>query len=224
MKTILLTCLLMVSFLVPVSATPSTLIWIPSTDIQVQDKLHFGIDYYFTPQPMKDGETTGAFVNPTYGLTWGYKNVEFGIDYVGGQNDPFYLNAKVKLMGKKPTDLNLVAGVYNLGTTSATNSEVKYVMGSVATKDGTRFTLGYGFGRKEVLGDDHDMIMAGIDKQISDKWWLGVDYQGGRSTLGALSLGAAYSFSPNTSVLVGYSFYNNKDFKNTITVQLDVNF
>ena len=224
MRTLLLTLLFLVTAVLPVSATPSTLIWIPSTDIQAQDKLHFGLDYYFTPQPMKEGETTGAFVFPDYGLTWGYKNIEFGIDYIGGQNDPIYLNAKVKLMGKKPTDLNLVAGVYNVGTTTLTNQEVKYVLGSIATKDGTRFTLGYGFGRKEVLGDDNSMIMAGIDKQLSDKWWVGVDYQGGKSSLGALSVGAAYNFSPNTSVLVGYQFYNNKDFKNTFTVQLDINF
>lgn len=224
MKTVIVTGLLMMSFLVPVSATPSSLIWIPSTDIQTQDKTHFGIDSYFTPQPLKAGETTGAFTTPDYGLTWGYKNFEFGIDYIASQNDPVYFNAKVKLLGKKATDLNLVAGIYNVGTTSATNSEVKYVMGSVATKDGTRFTLGYGFGRQEVLGDDHNMIMAGIDKQLNDKWWVGVDYQGGKSSLGALSVGAAYNFTPNVSLLVGYSFYNNQDYKNTITTQIDINF
>ena len=224
MKTLIMVCLFMVSFLSNVYATPSTLIWIPSTDIQAQDKMHFGIDYYFTPQPMKAGESTGAFVNPDYGFTWGYKNVEFGVDYIGGQNDPIYLNAKVKLLGKKATDLNLVAGVYNLGTTSATNAEVKYLTASAATKDGLRFTLGYGFGRREVLGDDNNMIMAGIDKQLNDKWWVGADYQGGKSTLGALSFGVAYNFSAGTSLLAGYTFYNNQDFKNTITVQLDVNF
>lgn len=224
MKKILLICFFVLSIAVPVSATPSSLIWIPSTDIQPQEKVHFGVDYYFTPQPMKQGETTGAFVNPDYGITWGYKNMEIGIDYIGGQNDPVYFNAKVKLLGKKATDLNMVAGVYNMGTTNATNSEVKYVLGSTATKDGTRFTLGYGFGRKDVLGDDSQMIMAGIDKQLNDKWWICTDYQGGKSSLGALSLGVAYNFSPSTSVLAGYSFYNNPNFKNTITLQLDVNY
>ena len=224
MKILILTGLIMVSFLASVSATPSSLIWIPSTGIQSKDKTHFGIDSYFTPQPLKAGETTGAFTTPDYGLTWGYKIFEFGIDYIASQNDPIYFNAKAKLLGNKATDLNLVVGLYNLGTTSTTNSEVKYVLGSVATKDGTRLTFGYGFGRQEVLGDDHNMIMAGIDKQLSDRWWIGADYQGGKSSLGALSVGASYNFTPNAALLVGYSFYNNQDFKNTITTQIDVNF
>lgn len=224
MKILILTGLIIVSLLTSVSATPSSLIWIPSTDIQSQAKTHFGIDSYFTPQPLKTGETTGAFTAPDYGLTWGHKNFEFGIDYIASQNDPIYFNAKAKLLGNKATDLNLVVGIYNLGTTSTTNSEVKYVLGSVATKDGTRLTFGYGFGRQKVLGNDHNMIMAGIDKQLSDRWWIGADYQGGKSSLGALSVGASYNFIPNAALLVGYSFYNNQDFKNTITTQIDVNF
>ena len=189
MKTLIITLFLMMATALPVAATPSTLIWIPSTDIQAQDKTHFGIDYYFTPQPMKQGETTGAFTTPDYGLTAGYKNFEFGIDFISGQNDPVYFNAKVKVLGKKATDLNLVAGIYNWGTTSATNAEVKYVLGSAATKDGTRFILGYGFGRQEALGNDNNMIMAGIDKQLSEKWWVAVDYQGGKKRSGRLEHG-----------------------------------
>jgi len=49
MKILVLTGLIIVSLLSSVSATPSSLIWIPSTNIQSQDKTHFGIDSYFTP-------------------------------------------------------------------------------------------------------------------------------------------------------------------------------
>ena len=135
-----------------------------------------------------------------------------------------YFNAKARLLGKKPTDLNLVAGVYNLGTTSLTNQEVKYLLGSVSTKDGIRFSLGYGIGRKKALGNDNQMILAAIDKQLNKKWWVGVDYQGGKSALGALNFGVAYSFTPDVSILLGYDIYNNSTYKNTMTVQLDVNF
>lgn len=223
-KILALVLFLFIGLAVPVSATPSGIIWIPSTDIQASDKVHFGIDNYFTVNPLKPGESTGAFTTPTVGLTWGAKNFEFGFDYVASQKDPLYFNAKAKLFGKKPTDLNLVLGVYNLGTSSATNQEVKYLLGSVSTKEGTRFSLGYGIGREEALGSDHNMILVSIDKQLNDKWWVGVDYQGGKSALGALNFGVSYTFAPNASVLLGYDIYNNSAYKNTMTLQLDVNF
>ena len=225
MKKILsLVLFLLISLVAPVSATPSSIIWIPSTDIQPADKTHLGIDNYFTVRPLRIGQSTGAFTTPAIGLTWGAKNFEFGFDYVTSQDNPMYFNAKVRLLGKKPTDLNLVAGVYNLGTTSLTNQEVKYLLGSVSTKDGTRFSLGYGIGRKKALGTDNQMILAAIDKQLNKKWWVGVDYQGGKSALGALNFGVAYSFTPDVSILLGYDIYNNSTYKNTMTVQLDVNF
>ncbi len=224
-KLLPLVLLLFISLVSPVSATPSGIIWIPSTDIQAADKTHFGIDNYFTLNPLTPGKSTGAFTTPTIGLTWGAKNFEFGFDYVASQKDPLYFNAKAKLFGKKPTDLNMVAGVYALGTTSSTNQEVKYLLGSVSTKDGTRFSLGYGIGREEALGAGHNMILASIDKQLNDKWWVGIDYQGGNSALGALSFGAAYTLAPNASILAGYNIYNNSAaYTNTVTLQLDVNF
>ena len=225
MKKIIPIFLLLLALLTaPAAATPSSLIWIPSTDIQASDKTHLGIDNYFTVTPLKTGESTGAFTTPIIGLTWGMKNLEFGFDYVASQNDPLYFNIKGRLLGKKPTDLNLVAGVYNWGTTSATNQEVKYLLSSIATKDGTRFSFGYGIGREEALGTDNKMILLGIDKQLNDKWWVGVDYQGGQSALGALSFGVGYSITSNASLLLGYDIFNNSNYKNTVTLQLDVNF
>lgn len=220
MKKVLLFVMLL-SFIVtlPVSATPSSIIWIPSTDIQPQDKVHLGIDNYATVK----GGTTGASTTPDYGLTWGLKNAEIGIDYIASQANPLYFNGKIHLIGKTSTDLNIVAGVYNVGTTNTTNQEVKYLLTSQTAADGSRYSLGYGIGRKAVLGSDNKMVLASIDKQLNDKWWAAVDYQSGKSSLGALSFGLSYNFAPNTSVIFGYDIYNNKDYKNTITTQLDIN-
>ena len=41
--------LLSVIYAVAAHATPSTLIWIPSTDIQADKTWHLGIDNYFSP-------------------------------------------------------------------------------------------------------------------------------------------------------------------------------
>jgi hypothetical protein len=223
-KLLFVICLLVFAVASPAAATPSTAVWIPSTDIQPADKVHFGIDNYFTAKSLQAGESTGAFTTPTYGLTFGFNNGEAGIDYVAGQRDPLYFNFKFKLAGKAPSDLNVVAGVYNIGTTKTTNQEVKYILTSVTDANNWRYSLGYGVGRKDALGTDNKMLLASIDKQLNDKWWVCVDYQSGKSVLGALNIGFSYAFAPNASVLIGYDIYNDRNLKNTITTQLDINF
>ncbi|MEN6566385.1 MAG: hypothetical protein ABFC57_08790 [Veillonellales bacterium] len=71
-------------------------------------------------------------------------------------------------------------------------------MASKTASDGIRYSIGYGAGREAVLGDDNKMVLASIDKQLNDKWWAAVDYQSGKSSLGALSFGVSYNFAPNT--------------------------
>lgn len=217
MKKVLATTLLAAMITVPVSATPSTLIWVPSTDLQTQGTWHLGIDDYFT-------SNNGQF--PTdIGLTYGFKGGEVGIDYLASQDKPLYFNFKFNLVDDADKKFKVVAGAYNIGTSSETNAEVKYVLASKTTKDGTRFSLGYGVGREEVLGDDdNNMVIAGIDKMFNDKWWGAIDYQSGDSALGALSFGVSYNFAPNVSVIFGYDIFNNKAYDNTFTTQLDINF
>ncbi len=195
-------------------ATPSTLIWIPSTDIQ-SGSMHLGIDIY---------EASGDGDLPTdYGLTFGNGEFEYGVDYFEGIDDPVFFNAKALLIDESPTSPRLVAGVYGLGTRSATSSSIIYLLGSKTFPIG-RFTAGYGVGRKAALGEDNAMILLGFDKALSDRWWAAVDYQGGKSAFGALNAGVAYTFSPTTSVIVGRDWYNDRSIPDTLTAQLDMNF
>src|SRR3990172_12513358 len=81
-------------------ATPSTQIWIPSTDVQPYKKVHFGMDSYIKTES-QDGVYEATVTN--YGLTVGvlpFEKVqaEVGVDYrdIGGAHDyPLYFNAKV---------------------------------------------------------------------------------------------------------------------------------
>lgn len=70
-------------------------------------------------------------------------------------------------------------------------------------------------------------VMAAWDRtmtEISPKLWLCVDFQSGMSGYGALSVAAAWSFSPNVSVIYGVDFYNDsKALPPTFTMQLDAN-
>jgi len=221
-------------------ATPSTQIWIPSTDIQKFGTGHLGIDNYVAAE----GEGTV----PLYvlGLTAGVIpseviQAEVGIDYMAGLGDtaddtPYYFNAKVgtpegSLFAGSPA---LAVGGYNFGTESdVTNQNIVYGLAAKTLPVVGRFSLGYFTANKDVvynpitLEEDNDGILASWDRtltEISPKLWAAVDYQGGESALGALSFGLSWAFADNVSVIAGYDIYNNSDLNDTFTTQLDINF
>jgi hypothetical protein len=196
------------------SATPSTLIWIPSTDIQAVGQTHFGYDIY-SPS---SGDTLTDI-----GLTIGNGKIEGGVDYLSlnGIEDPLRLNVKGVVMDETKTSPKIVLGLFDAGGTSASN--MVYALGS-KTFSGTRVHVGYCIGKESALDGDNSMILLGVDKAFNSKWWGAVDYQGGKSAFGALSAGVAYNFTPTTSLIVGYDWYNDSSLSDTMTVQLDVNF
>ena len=78
-------------------------------------------------------------------------------------------------------------------------------------------------------------ILASWDrsmKEISDKLWFAVDYQGGNNYLSSLNFGFSWAFTDKVSVIFGYDIYNDSRTyynsvntnKNTFTTQLDINF
>lgn len=208
-------------------ATPSTLVWIPSTDIQGLKTWHFGVDdliNYGSPEKMKSDATV-------VGLTYGpAESFEVGLDIFSGIDDPLFLNAKwaSRPFGKQGEWTGALGG-YNFGFDSATSPDILY--GMVSYKPGKdRFTLGYFKGDDSVLvdpvsgSDESDGLLLGWDRSFGNKWWGSVDYQGGDSTYGAASFGVAYSLSDSASVLLGMNFFNNSAIDDTVTIQFDLNF
>ncbi|MHB9133187.1 MAG: hypothetical protein ACYDBB_19125 [Armatimonadota bacterium] len=227
MRTIIATLLFLVS--VPLFATPSTLIWIPSTDIQPQGVWHVGSDMYV----YDNNGDTAPFIDAglTYGVT---PRIELGVDYAGsfanpGSGDtsnPAWFNGKVLLVAPtEQTPFALAAGVYNAGFDSDNNMGVIYGIGSY-TYSGTRFSLGAYTGKKSVLapagsGLDDSGILAGIDRTVG-KWWFGADYQSGKNALGAWNVGVGYAVDAKTSFIVGYDHYN-VGAPHSFTLQVDMN-
>ena len=234
-----------------VSGTPSTQIWIPSTDFQKFKTFHLGIDNYFRIKN-QSYNSRGAGIYDL-GLTAGVLpfeklQAEVGVDYLymgDGiyDNNPIYFNIKAgtpeeSLFKGSPA---IAFGVYNLGTkTGLTNYNMVYGLIAKTIPFIGRVSAGYYFGNEKLLLDENGKIskngiLLSLDrsmKEISDKLWLAVDYQGGRNYLGALNVGFSWSFSSNVSVILAYDIYNNhkayynsKDINvNTITTQLDINF
>lgn len=224
-------------------ATPSTQIWIPSTDIQGFLKPHIGWDVYLT--------NTGYGAISNGGITMGVLpfeklGLEIGVDYrvLGGDHSkPIYLNAKLgtpegaffKFMPA------LAVGGYDFGFMP--NDAMRYnILYGLAAKNIWklgRFSIG---GFKGAVGSDPDKTFyipsdpAKVDdvgllvswdrvmSELSDNLWLAVDFQSGSSYYGALSFGASWNFAPNASVILGYDIYNDRDaVKPTFTVQFDLN-
>jgi len=230
-------------------ATPSTQIWIPSTDIQAFKTGHLGIDNYVRADRKSDGSRDPNVYD--IGLTAGVLpfekvQMEVGIDYLSYGNNydnyPVYFNAKLgtpedSLFKYSPA---LAIGGYNFGTNSnsdslfRTDQNIIYALAAKTLPVIGRLSAGYFSGNDKVLLDENgkkenDGVLLSWDRampEISDKLWLAVDYQGSDSAMGAFSFGGSWAFTKEVSLIIGYDVYNNQRIagKNTFTTQLDINF
>jgi hypothetical protein len=229
----------------PCYATPTTHIWSPSADIQPFKKLHITADFYVPTESNSDGSRADTITNA--GLTVGilpFKklNAEVGFDHKSGYGSldkyPMYFNAKLAIPEEAYGKFfpALAFGIYDVGTKEdKTNNNVLY--GKLAKI----FTLkGFDLGRLSVggfVGNDKLLLHNGkkdargvmvawerVMKEISDKLWVCLDYQGSRSAYGALNLGCSWKFADNVSAIFGYDIYNDCDLANTFTVQVDIDF
>ena len=219
-------------------ATPSTIIWIPSVDFQGYKSFHLGIDNY--AYDFKSGTPGSGTAFPTdLGLTVGVLpstdvQAEIGVDYFMPQLSPWLFNAKVGFPEGTIVDgfPAVAVGGWGFGTQkNVTDYDIFYgIVGKTIPVIG-RLEVGYFSGNKNLLLDlstgnaDNSGILLSWDRQmteISENLWLAVDYQGSKSSFGALSYGFAWSFSKNVSVIFARDVFN-ADIPSTFTTQLDIN-
>jgi len=231
-------------------ATPSTQIWIPSTDVQGFLVPHIGADEYIgaynhgIPSSL---DLTGIVFNGgiTIGLLPFEKvKLEAGIDYRdinGDHRTPLYFNFKLGI----PEDAffknqpAIAVGGFDFGTVKdATTYNVSYGLIAKTFPIVGRISAG---GFKGALGSDKKLFAVASDTavkddagllvswdrtltEISDKLWVAVDYMSGKSGYGALSFGASYAITPDASFILGYDVWNDgKYYKPTVTFQVDMN-
>ena len=227
------------------SATPSTHVWSPSTDIQASGTIHITADMYVPTERDAAGDRPNTVTN--LGLEaglWPVKDilgVEFGFDHVAGYGElddyPFYFNAKAGIPEKAFGEYSpaLAVGGYNFGTEeNKTDVNIYYVKGAKTLSVGDyslgRFSVGWFWGDDELLidqdleADDNGVLLAWERtlSEISDKLWICVDYQGTESGVGALAPGFSWKFADNTALLLGYVIPENDDLAETFTVQVDI--
>lgn len=218
-------------------STPSTQIWIPSTDIQSFLKPHIGWDVYTGVNGKgiisNGGVTIGLLPFDKVGL-------EAGIDYrdlAGVHGDPLYFNAKLGVTEEAffKFQPSIAIGAYDFGTkTDYSNYNVTYgLLAKNIWKLGRISAGGYkGFGpdalwqssKGEVKNSGVLVSWDRVISELSDKLWLAVDYMSGNNAYGAFSFGAAWNFAPNVGVILGYDIYNDDNIsKPTFTFQVDIN-
>ena len=225
-------------------ATPSTQIWIPSTDIQAFGVVHLGWDSYIKTESVGDigsYEATVANGGITIGaLPVNKVGIEIGIDYRDINADhryPMYFNAKLgttedAFFKYMPA---LAVGIYDVGFIKDFNNfNVAYGLIAKTIWKLGRFSAGGFTGNDRLLYNasnegkkDNTGALVSWDRTISeitDKLWLSVDYMGSKNIYGGLSFGAAYAVSPEASFIIGYDIWNDdKTFKPSATVQVDMN-
>ena len=209
-------------------ATPTTQIWNPATDVQARGTFHLGIDNYFG--------TSGALSASTMfpvdlGLEYGLMdNLEVGVDLFYPNGDaPLAFNAKYGIPEANGMPA-MAVGIMSVGLkANDAASDIRMMYGLLAKNLGDmgRVSAGYYVGNDKVLLDsataiDNKGIMLTYDKALNDKWWVCVDYAGGKSAMGATFAGFSYAFSSNTSVIVGLARMGYDD-STKLTTQLDIN-
>ncbi|CAH2032639.1 hypothetical protein [Trichlorobacter ammonificans] len=229
-------------------ATPSGQIWIPSTDAKGFKEVNISIDNYVRFSDNANAGSNYYNAGVTVGvLPFEKFKLEIGVDFltdgggsVGAQH-PAYFNFK----GAIPEDAffkgqpAVAAGMFGIGTFDRgatggnTTSNIAYGLVAKTLPVVGRFSVGGYHGAEKNLGTKQNVgLLASWDRtisEISDKLWLGVDYMSGNNAFGAISVGAAWTFTPNVSVLVGANVYNPGQTtlyggKPTFTTQLDINF
>lgn len=184
-----------------VHATPSTLILIPSSDIQAEGVWHFGVDDAFNVGTADRIATDFTELGLTYGVC---QRFELGVDFLTGMEHPFFFNAKFQAVSDDRSRPALSVGVHSLGTADAW-PDIWYALVSKDTRAG-RFHAGYWNGDRSALtdpvtgADESEGLYLGWDRQWTDKWWAAVDFQSGDSAFGALSPGMSYSLSDNAAL------------------------
>ena len=161
-------------------ATPSTQIWIPSTDIQPFKTVHLNIDSYVrtkaegsdpnrqTGVPSNQNLPPMYIIGPTVGvLPFEKVQAEVGFDLMfGGSNTgfgldkyPAYGHFKIGMPEDNTWIPAVAVGMYNIGTKSgdarkgelATNQDLAYGLVAKTLPVVGRLSAGYFFGNKKVL-------------------------------------------------------------------------
>jgi hypothetical protein len=204
------------------TATPTTNIWNPNTDIQPKGVVHLGVDNYFSFQANHRPYAAPTDLGLTYGLPYGF---EVGVDVFQPQRHPLVFNAKWGVAERKLVPAFAV-GIQGVGVHKTTSANIVYGLAAKSWERYGRLTAGPYVGAKNVIGSDNVGAIAAWDRAFGKRWWASVDWASGNNANGALAVGGSFKFTSKVSLIAGYVHYNSKAYyqNDALTTQLDIDF
>ncbi|BDG05131.1 hypothetical protein [Anaeromyxobacter oryzae] len=202
------------------TATPSSLFWAPSSQVQPFAVPHLTYDTYFFP-----GSSKAASYPVTLGVTSGVLpferlQLELGFDVLLPTRSPLFLNAKLgapegAMFAGSPS---VAIGVYDAGVTGDSALDVFYGVVGKRTFIGAIDVGGY-VGSDRLLrtssgATERAGLLAGVAlppiavkrpwlQRVEVRW----DVVTGRNVIGATGGGLAFVFLPSLSILTGPIFF-----------------
>jgi hypothetical protein len=214
----------------PAMASPTSQIWIPSTDAKALKEVTINLTNIARFSNNGDAGPNYYDVGFVTGLLPFEKiKLEVGADYLTTgtkaklDDYPLYFNAKLAtsedaLFTGMPA---FAVGAYNLGTYDSqygsTRQNLVYGLIAKTLPVIGRISVGGYNGAEKALAigtnvkNNASGVLASWDRampEVSDKLWLAVDYMGGNNANGALSFGASWAFSKQITLLAGVQFFN----------------
>jgi hypothetical protein len=210
----------------PAWSDPTSLVSIPSTDVQAPGTGSLTLDTCFPLGRTDRGSSADR------GLTVGLPGrIELGLDWFTGTRDPILGNLKWQVRAERRKAPAIAIGAYTLGSRrdhasrgAPSVGNLLYVIASRIFRKAGRIHVGYQRGQRSRVGHDSDMLLLGWDRQVTPKWWVGIDYASGKSAYGALSPGFSYTINRRASVAIGYDFYNDSRVNDTLQFDVTWNF
>jgi hypothetical protein len=223
-----LTLIALAAIAKPVSATPSSIVWVNSVDAQAFGTVHLGVDNFVA---MRAGAPPLA---AAMGLTFGVSPLEWlraevGADFWANAPSPLWLNAKLATPEREWLPA-FALGAYGVGVDAASAYHCAYLVAAKTVGPLGRFTLGgyAGLGAATLFGGPDLGRRAGLIAawertlaEISPDLWVAADVQTGLNAFGAASAGVAYKLGPAAAILVGYNHMFDPALPSTVYVALD---
>ena len=227
MKRLLLPLFLSLNFLL--LGTPTPLFWTNcSTDIVATGIYRFNQNDFFTVfNKRHHGQILCPDIGLSYGLfTWNKLMCEVGIDYLGGADNPIFLNGKIgfqeDVLFKDAPAVNL--GLCNVGIKTSrglniNQNIIELIFGKSLPKTigGRVFFSGY-IGNSS-LGKNRGGFMAGMDYAFKEevycdgthfnRWIFAADFASGKNYIGGGGFGFTYYFTPGICLQFGPVFLNS---------------
>ena len=200
-------------------AFPTGQINIPSTDAKGLKEVTIGINNYATYSSAEDAGVNVYGIGVTTGvLPFEKVKLEVGTDYTPHSQNPLNFNAKLATPENAFTSglPAFAIGAFALDTTD-NSPNIMYALAAKTLPVVGRLSIGGYSGDKDALVNangkkDNNGVLASWDRtisEVSDKLWLSVDYMSGKNAFGGVGIGGAWAFSPQISVLLGTTIYND---------------